>query len=180
MCVSTGVAATRACFRRPAVCPRQTVWDRKSCSPGEQRFRATTRAKASPGADDQRHTRRYDTDICRDSFPALLVSPANRSLDSQAQSCGLSLPTFTRERIGIMSAHRIGLPGTRHAFARYHDPRLPVPRRRGGTRVPNGLAVPGPPQGRFASAGAARLAVAAGCGPPSDPSGARSQAGPAD
>jgi hypothetical protein len=76
-----------------------------------------------------------------------LVSPTNRRLDSRAQSCGLSLPTFTRERIGIMPAHRIGLPGVRDAFAGYCGPRLPIPAERGGMRVPNGLPLPTLPKG---------------------------------
>ena len=83
--------------------------------------------------------------------------PTKWRLDSKAQSCGLSLPTLTRERIGIMSAHRIGLPGTRHAFAGYHDSRLPA-----------------------ASAAAASLAVAGGCSPPTGPSGVHARAGRGD
>ena len=92
-------------------------------------------------------------------------SPTNRRLDSQAQSCGLSLPTFTRERIGIMPAHRIRLPGTRHAFAGCAGPRLPIPGKRAGMRLPNGLAVW--PRNFLPRR---KLAMAGGCGPPSDPS----------
>jgi hypothetical protein len=39
--------------------------------------------------------------------------PMNERLDSKAQSCGLSLPTFTRERIGIMPVHCIHSPRDR-------------------------------------------------------------------
>jgi hypothetical protein len=129
----------RCCFRparRPHAVHRFRTWDR-GCA-----------------------LRERDHDPAHSAGQSLLVSPTNRRLDSGAQSCGLSLPTFTRERIGIMPAHRIGWPSTRRAFVGYRGIRLPIPGKRGGTRVPNGLPAPSPPK--------------------SDPCGARPRAGPVD
>jgi hypothetical protein len=77
-----------------------------------------------------------------------------------------------------MPAHRIGLSGTRHAFAEDCGPQLSVPGKRVGMKVPNGLAVPSFPKGRLVSGPAASLAKSGGCGPPTDPPGARPRAGP--
>lgn len=174
MCASTGVAAARACFCRPAICPGQNgAGTGQIVSPMGNVFGTLPESRLQQAPTSRRHTRRHDTDLCRGSSRAVLVSPTNRRLDSGAQSCGLSLPTFTRERIGIMPPHHIGQPATRLAFAGYRGPRLPIPGRRG----PNALAVSGPPKGRLASGGIAILAASGRVRTVSDPSGAP-RAGP--
>ena len=171
MCASTDSRLRSPGRRSPWA---KWCWNQKSCSLGRQRcghYLSRGVTKRSPISHALAATTPTFIEI---ALRALLVSPTNRRLDSQAQSCGLSLPTFTRERIGIMPAQRIGLPGSRNAFAGCYGPRLPIPGKRGGARVPNGLAAPGSPAAKVASARAANLAMAGGCEPLTDPSGARS------